>query len=111
MRPVRKTPRPRLVDRLELRLSTQTRVVDGLWLGTFQSEPERALRRVEEALHLIKTYDRLRYDRLLRDLERVWVRLLLHGLGSFNESLDACELDIRFVLAETSTPERRDDRA
>jgi hypothetical protein len=60
------------------------------------------LRRVEEALCLIKTYDRLRYDRLIRDLERVWVRVIPDSVGCFNESLDACELDTRFVLAETS---------
>ncbi len=57
------------------------------------------------ALYLIKAYDPLRYDRLIRDLERVWVRLIPDSLGSFNESLNACELDTRFVLAETSFPE------
>ena len=66
-------------------------------------EPEPILRRVEEALHLIKVNDRLRYDRLLRDLERVWVRMVPGGLGRFTESLHACELDRRFVLAETSS--------
>jgi hypothetical protein len=100
----RRKQRPRLVDRLELRLSTNKRV-DGLWVGTYENEPEPVLRRVEEALCLIKAYDRLRYDRLTRDLERVWVRLLPDALGSFNESVNACELDIRFVLAETSIPE------
>jgi hypothetical protein len=101
----RQKQRPRLVDRLELRLSTSKRV-DGLWVGTYESDPEQVLRRVEEALGLIEAYDRLRYDRLTRDLERVWVRLLHTGaLGSFNESVSACELDVRFVLAETSTPE------
>lgn len=100
----RRRQRPGLADRLELRLSTSKRV-DGLWIGTYESEPERVLRRVEEALCLIKAYDRLRYDRLIRDLERVWVRLLPGDLGGFNESLDACELDSRFVLADTSFPE------
>jgi hypothetical protein len=101
----RRKQRPRLVDRLELRLSKNKRV-DGLWIGTYENDPEPVLRRVEEALGLIKTCDRLRYDRLTRDLERVWVRVLLtDALGSFNESVNACELDIRFVLAETSIPE------
>jgi hypothetical protein len=60
---------------------------------------------VEEALRLIKVYDRLRYDRLIRDLERMWVRILPGALGCFNHSLHACELDRRFVLDETSLPE------
>jgi hypothetical protein len=72
---------------------------------SFDSEPEPILRRVEEALCLIKAYDRLRYDRLIRDLERVWVRLLAGAFGTFNSSLHACELDRRFVLAATSPPE------
>jgi hypothetical protein len=96
--------RPTLVDRLELWLSTSKRV-DGLWLGTYDEEAESALRRVEEALCLIKAHDRSRYDRLTRDLERIWVRLLPDALASFNGSLNACELDIRFVLAEKSIPE------
>jgi hypothetical protein len=101
----RRKRRPGVVDRLELRLSTSKRI-DGLWLGTYEGEPELVLGRVEEALCLIKAYDRLRYDRLTRDLERVWVRLLVtDALGGFNESVNACELDVRFVLAETSNPE------
>jgi hypothetical protein len=60
------------------------------------------LRRVEEALRLIQKYDRLRYDRLIRDLERVWVRDLPGALGTFNQSLHVCSLDREFVLAERS---------
>src|SRR5271166_2194713 len=97
--------RPRLADRFELCFSTG-RQVDGLWVGvSLDSEPEPVLRRVEEALRLIKAYDRLRYDRLICDLEHVWVRLLPGVLGNFNYSLYACELDRGFVLAETSLPE------
>ena len=62
-------------DRVMLRLSAG-RLVDGLWIGTFESEAEPILRRVEELLRLIKTYDRHRYNRIVGDLERVWVRLL-----------------------------------
>jgi hypothetical protein len=60
------------------------------------------LRRVEEALRLIQKYDPLRYDRLTRDLERVWVRDLAGALGTFNQSLHACSLDREFVQAERS---------
>jgi hypothetical protein len=93
----------RLVDRLELRWCTH-RDVDGLWVGTYEPDPEAVLRRIEDALGLIKAHDRLRYDRLRRDLERVWVRTLFGNLAEFNESLGACELDVRFVLAATSSP-------
>jgi len=84
-------------------LSTH-RSLDGLWIGTYEPEAEAALLRVEEALRLIKTYDRLRYDRVIRDVKRVWVRTLVACLAQFNESVDACELDARYVLATTSSP-------
>jgi hypothetical protein len=96
--------RPRFSDRLELRLSNG-RCIDGLWIGGLESEPSPVLDRVEEALRLIKGYDRSRYDRLRRDLERIWVRIVPGALGCFNYSLHACELDRRFVLAEASSPE------
>jgi hypothetical protein len=82
------------------------RRVDGMWVGTyFQRNAEQVMRRVEEALRLIKTYDERRYKRLISDLSRVWVRLVPGGLGKYTHSLRACELDERFVLAETSPPE------
>jgi len=91
---------------LALKLSSSKRI-DGLWIGTLlaEGEPDPALRRVEEALCLIKEYDRLRYDRLIRDLERVWVRPLPGLNGRFRHSLRICELDPTFILAETSLPE------
>jgi hypothetical protein len=96
--------RPNLADRLALRFST-SRYVDGLWIGTSESEPEPILRRIEEALSLIKRYDRVRYDRLIRDLRRIWVLVLPTGLANFTHKIDACEIDTRFFLAETTTPE------
>jgi hypothetical protein len=94
----------RLVDRLELRFS-KSRRVDGLWVGVASFEPEPILRRVEEALRLIQTYDQLRYDRLISDLERVWVRDIPGAIGNFNKSMRACTLDREFVVAERSSPE------
>jgi hypothetical protein len=61
---------------------------------------------VERALNLIKLHDRVRYHRLIQDVERVWVRLVPHGSGTFNEAINTCELDTRFVCVETSTPEQ-----
>jgi hypothetical protein len=101
----RKRRRARLIDKLQLWRSTSKRI-DGLWVGVFEPEPAPLLQRVERALGLIKSYDRVRYVRLNQDIERVWVRLVPHALGTFNESIDTCELDSRFVRAETSTPEQ-----
>jgi hypothetical protein len=89
-------------------LSSSRKRIDGLWVATGESKADCALvwRRVEGALCLIKTYDRRRYDRLLRDLERLWVRVSAYGfLGCHNASINACELDTRFVLAESTSPE------
>lgn len=96
--------RPDLADRLALRFST-SRYVDGLWIGTLGSEPEPILRRLEEALSLIKRYDRLRYDRLTRDLKRVWVLVLPSYLAGFDHKIHACKIDTRYFLAATTTPE------
>jgi hypothetical protein len=101
----RRRKRPNLLDRLELRLATTNMRIDGLWIGTAERESDRLLRRVEGALRVIKTHDRRLYDRLIHDVERVWIRVVPHGLGTFNEPLKTCELDTRFVLAETSSPE------
>jgi len=89
------------VDGLRVGIST----ADGPRVGTSEKEFERHLHPVEEALSLIKTYDRVRYDRLRRDLENVWVQLLFGPRGSFNRSLNRCELDTRFVIAQASSPE------
>jgi hypothetical protein len=111
MRPAgdkRRKRRPSLLDKLGLWFCDSSERVDGLWVGAWEETKatgEAALCRVKEALLLIKCNDRLRYDRLIRDLERVWVRVLPGNLGSFIESLNVCVLDSRFVLAETSSLE------
>jgi len=73
--------------------------IDGLWVGT-ESEAERVMPRVEAALGLIKACDRQRYDRIVADLDRVWVRLLTTGVAQFSPAWQACLLDERFVLGE-----------
>src|SRR5260370_13669040 len=90
----RRKRRPRLLDRVELRLSRH-KFVDRLWVGTYEQEPDSVLRRVEEALNLIKAYDRLSYDRITRDFQRVWMRTLFMELARFTASIHACELYIR----------------
>ena len=96
-------PRAGLGERLLLRFS-EGRVIDGLWIGTPESQSEDILHRVEQALLLIKTHDHRRYDRLRRDLVRVWVHLLSGEIGCFNAALRACEIDPRFVLRSSITP-------
>jgi hypothetical protein len=95
--------RSSLSDRILLRLSTG-KSVDGLRIRA-SDQGDAGLRRVEEALAIIKTFDRRRYDRIVQDLELVWVRLLPAALACFNESLRACEIDTRFALDEASEPE------
>jgi hypothetical protein len=103
-RPKLRTKAP-LSDRVMLWLSSGNRI-DGLWVGTyFQTNAGVVMRRVEEALRLIKTHDRRRYDRLRKDLTRVWVRLVPGALARYVPNMEACELDERFVLAEASSPE------
>jgi hypothetical protein len=96
-----------LVDRFALCLSRGRRI-DGMWVGCFFVEKfSPTFGRVEEALRLIKVYDPLRYDRLIRDVDRIWVTLVPGGgLGEFRNALRLCALDERFVLADTTRPEQ-----
>jgi hypothetical protein len=98
-KPDRKSTR---VEKIQLWLST-SRDFDGLWVGTREAEPHPALRRVEDALRLIKDHDTLHYSRVIRNLERVWVHLHPSALAHYNSSLNACVFDERFVLAEATT--------
>jgi hypothetical protein len=96
--------KPDAVDRLDLWLSTG-RDFDGLWVGTTESEPHLGLRRVEDALRLIKQHDSLHYSRVIHNLERVWVHYIPSALAHYDRSLEACVLDERYVLLETRTLE------
>ena len=96
--------KPSAVDRLGLWFSTG-RGIDGLWVGTTESKPQPGLRRIEDALQLIKHHDSLNYSRVIHNLERVWVHLLPDACACYRASLKACVLDERFVLLETTTLE------
>ncbi|HEY6258164.1 MAG TPA: tetratricopeptide repeat protein [Xanthobacteraceae bacterium] len=95
--------RVRLLDQLMLSWST-SRHIDGLWIGTDESDKsDLVLRRVEEALCLIKTHDPHRFHRLRRDLDRLWVRSVVPGANAkFNIALHSCELGRRYVLDEAA---------
>lgn len=85
------------LDRLGMRLS-RSRRFDGLWLGVFGGKrDDHMLGRIEEALKLIKIHDASRYQRLLRDVDRIWIQVLCGPVGNFNARLRTCSLDIRFV--------------
>src|SRR6202034_2952880 len=93
--------RPSLMTRLLLRMSVG-RCVDGLWIGCYDNDhSEASLRRVEEALHLIKTYDRRRYERLIRDLKRVWVVVIIGGVAQFDHSIWACMTRDMFLMKQS----------
>jgi hypothetical protein len=89
-----------------LRLASHT-TIDGLWVGTFEGEPEASeiLHRVEHALRPVAAYDPRRYARLRRDLARIWVRLLPAVRAQYGAGLQACELDSRYVLVASVTPQ------
>jgi hypothetical protein len=103
---VRKPHRkPEVADRLALWWST-SRKIDGLWVGTTKSsDPEPILRRVEDALRLIKHHDLLHYSRVINNLDRIWVNLIPNAVAHYQRSLKACVIDERFVLLEATTLE------
>ncbi len=93
-----------LADKIALWLST-SRMVDGLWIGSAQSDSEPALQRVEAALRLIQRFAPLHYQRVKNHLSRIWVQLVPHGAGCYLHSFNACLLDERVVTSETTTVE------
>jgi hypothetical protein len=97
--------RASFITKLMLRSSIGRRL-DGLWIGSFDKDAEPSLQRVEAALNLIKTYDTLQYQRVIHDLERIWVTLIPGGTAHMDESIWACVLDQRFLLNEANSPER-----
>jgi hypothetical protein len=94
--------KPTRIDRLGLWLSKSS-MIDGLWMGTTESKPYPALARVQEALQLIKRYDTLNYSRIIRNLDRIWVHLIPSAPAHYDQSLNACALDERYVLNPTTT--------
>lgn len=93
-----------LADKLSLWL-TKSRVTDGLWIGSAQSDSEPALQRVEAALRLIDRCAPLHYRRIKNNLSRILVTLVPHGAGCYLHSLNACLLDERIIASENTTIE------
>jgi len=98
--------KPSVFDRVDLWLSSG-KEVEGLWVGTTDERQPTTMRRVEDALSLIKQHSPLHFSRVVRNLKRVWVRLVPYSgaNGCYYRSLDACVLDPRFLALETTTLE------
>ena len=94
------------LDLLCLRLSDSRRI-DGLWVGVFGADSDKQLililQRLEEALSLIKRYDRIQHQHIVRDLERIWVLSIPEARASYNHALRICKLDLGFVIHETAS--------
>ena len=90
-------PGPRLLDRIGLHLSTGESI-DGIWVGTDHDKPELVLNRLREALRSIKTCDPARYQRVTRDLKRIWATSIAYE-AHFDARI-GCVLSKRYVLAE-----------
>jgi hypothetical protein len=86
--------RPGVFERIELAWSTG-RHVDGIWIGSWRTPED--LRRIEAALLLIKQHSRIHYSRVIHNLARVWVRVLLGPRAEYDDPLKACVLDERYV--------------
>ena len=82
----------RFLERMLLKLY-DNREIDGLPIFGSLEEIER----VDAALSVIRLHDPVRYRRLTRDLERIWVRRLPASLGQFDHPSWTCALDRRFV--------------
>lgn len=79
---------------------SRSRRVDGIWLGIASDKSgDPVLDRVESALGLIKQYDAIRYRRVMRDVERIWVKPLIGARGQFSSTFKRCALDHNFVVS------------
>jgi hypothetical protein len=91
-----------LGERLLMRIG-HSRRVDGLWIGVNgDKSDDDALARVEQALCLIKRYDPIRYNRIHRYLDAIWVCHLPGLYGQFRKVYKRCDIDMRSVRRSTS---------
>ena len=95
-----------LFDKIALRFCSKGRVIDGVWIGSFNNDdPERARELAESAFTLIKHHDPIQYQRVCRHLRRIWVTLIPAYSGWYNARLDACVLSEKHVLSEDTSVE------
>ena len=94
----KRTRRPRLWDRLILRMFDIRRAVDGIEIVCWN---ELEFDRVAAALDLIRKSDPLRYTRLHRDIVRVVVHALPGNRAQYAANRQAVEIDTRYVRSDT----------
>ena len=85
-------------ERLNMAISTKTSV-DGLWVGAFGDNEAELLQKVRHALGLIKTYDPVRYKRILLDVRKIWITMLPGSIGRYQVQTESCQIDSRFVAS------------
>ena len=85
-----------LYERLFLRLSKGT-IVDGIWIGACGNDAA-AISRVQMALSLIQSHDRCRYDRIIRDLKKIWVAPLIGCAGNLDIPNMICRIDSTYAV-------------
>lgn len=76
------------------------RTVDGLLIVS-----DKGTEKIIEALRLIRDFDPARYGRLLRDVRQILVTTLPASAAQWVDSLQACELDERYIIREGTTLE------
>ena len=84
----------------------RTETLTGSGWAPSEDEPYQGLRRVEDALQLIKRHDPLNYLRVTRNLDRIWVHLIPSAEAHYERTLNACVLDERYLLKEEMTLDR-----
>jgi hypothetical protein len=85
----------RMIEWLEFKVSKKL-TIDGLVI-LYDSDAGATV----EALRLIKDHDPIRYARLLRDVERIWLRVIPTGAANFEPVTRTCNLDPRFLKSES----------
>ena len=94
---INKNPRLSLIERFLLRDAIRKRA-DGLKIRYLDlDDPDPIFGKVFHALRIIKTYDRIRYDRLRKDLSYIFITDLSFAYGQYDVRLHACKLDTSFV--------------
>ncbi len=90
----------RWVDRIGLLLSREWRY-DGMTVRVLEGQvkPPELVKRVTDALSLLRKNDARCYRRLKKDVSRIWVKVMAGTIGEYNEPLRTICLDERFVAS------------
>ena len=66
---------------------------------------DAGLDRILEAIRVIRIHDPVRYRRMVKDVERIWVCTVSGSVAQFQRKTWMCQLDENFVDSESTTPE------